>query len=130
MSTPGMLRALSVVCGGVTAFAMSAQAQAPSSTPDAKDREQADKHVIVGPHRWYANAESEPEWRYTEMRGDLIEKLGANTPIEALRELPVFVGKTATENDSNGGNGSASISLYGLGPSNVLTLINGRRAFS
>ncbi len=56
-------------------------------------------------------------------------KLGAQTPAEALRLQPSYIGFTATENDSNGGTGAANISLRGLGPSNTLTLINGRRAF-
>jgi iron complex outermembrane receptor protein len=59
-----------------------------------------------------------------------MQKGGANTPIEGLRQIPIFLGTTATENDSNGGDGTAFISLYGLGSNNVLTLINGRRAFS
>jgi outer membrane receptor protein involved in Fe transport len=61
---------------------------------------------------------------------EFVQKDGANTPIEGLRQLPFFVGTTRTENDSNGGDGSAFINLYGLGANNVLTLINGRRAFS
>lgn len=65
-----------------------------------------------------------------QIPAELMEKQGANTPIEALRQLPSFIGTTATENDSNGGNGKAFITLRGLGPQNVLTLINGRRAFS
>ena len=59
-----------------------------------------------------------------------MQKGGSNTPIESLRQIPIFLGTTATENDSNGGDGTAFISLYGLGSNNVLTLINGRRAFS
>jgi iron complex outermembrane receptor protein len=58
-----------------------------------------------------------------------MQKGGANTPIEGLRQTPIFLGTTATENDSNGGDGTAFINLYGLGSNNVLTLINGRRAF-
>jgi iron complex outermembrane receptor protein len=65
----------------------------------------------------------------TEIAAELMKKEGANTPIEALRQVPFFVGTTRTENDSNGGDGSAFINLYGLGSNNVLTLINGRRAF-
>jgi len=59
-----------------------------------------------------------------------MQKGGANTPIEGLRQSPIFLGTTATENDSNGGDGTAFITLYGLGSNNVLTLINGRRAFA
>jgi iron complex outermembrane receptor protein len=61
---------------------------------------------------------------------EVLQKQGANTPIEGLRQLPFFVGTAATENDSNGGDGSAFINFYGLGSDNVLPLINGRRAFS
>ena len=43
--------------------------------------------------------------------------------------MPSFVGTTATENDSNGGDGSATINLRALGAGNTLTIINGRRAF-
>src|SRR5207302_3352385 len=49
--------------------------------------------------------------------------------VEGLRQLPSFVGNAATENDSNGGNGQASINLRAIGSANTLTLINGRRAF-
>jgi len=52
---------------------------------------------------------------------------GANTPIEGIRELPSFVGGTATEQDSNRGTGAANINLRGLGSNSTLTLINGRR---
>ena len=56
-----------------------------------------------------------------DIPAELMKKGGANTPIEALRQVPIFVGTTATENDSNGGDGSAFINLYGLGSNNVLT---------
>jgi iron complex outermembrane receptor protein len=57
-----------------------------------------------------------------------LEKSGANTPTEGLRQLPTFVGNAATENDSNGGDGTANINLRGIGAENTLVLINGRRA--
>src|SRR4029450_13379360 len=56
-----------------------------------------------------------------------LQKSGSNTPVEGLRQLPTFVGNAQSENDSNGGNGGASINLRGLGPENTLVLINGRR---
>ncbi|MEY2572643.1 MAG: iron complex outerrane recepter protein [Verrucomicrobiota bacterium] len=58
-----------------------------------------------------------------------MKKEGADTPIEALREVPSFVGTTRTENDSFGGDGSASVNFYALGARNVVTTINSRRAF-
>src|SRR6202040_3966846 len=66
----------------------------------------------------------------TVYTAEVLKKQGANTPVEGLRQLPSFVGNTATENDSNGGNGSASINLRALGPENTLTLVNGRRTFN
>ncbi len=75
-------------------------------------------------------AETESALRVTIYTAEVLQKQGANTPIEGLRQLPSFVGTTATENDSNGGDGSAFINLYALGPRNVVTLVNGRRAFS
>ena len=56
-----------------------------------------------------------------------LQKSGSNTPVEGLRQLPTFVGNAETENDSNGGDGSALINLRGLGAENTLVLINGRR---
>ncbi|MBS0657678.1 MAG: TonB-dependent receptor [Verrucomicrobia bacterium] len=65
----------------------------------------------------------------TVYSADKLQRLGANTPAEGLRLDPSSLGNTATENDSNGGNGTARLSLRGFGPQNVVTLINGRRAF-
>jgi iron complex outermembrane receptor protein len=73
--------------------------------------------------------ETESALRYFGWTKEALEKHGANTPIEGLRNVPFFVGTTRTENDSLGGDGSASINLYGLGARNVATLINGRRTF-
>ena len=56
-----------------------------------------------------------------------LAKSGANTPVEGLRQLPTFVGNAETENDSNGGDGTAFINLRGIGAENTLVLINGRR---
>ncbi|HEY3165849.1 MAG TPA: TonB-dependent receptor plug domain-containing protein, partial [Candidatus Binatia bacterium] len=56
-----------------------------------------------------------------------LQKSGANTPVEGLRYLPTFVGDAATENNSNGGDGTANVNLRGLGAENTLVLINGRR---
>jgi iron complex outermembrane recepter protein len=74
-------------------------------------------------------AEEESSLPVTIYTADWLAKSGANAPVEGLRQLPSFVGNAATENNSNGGTGAASINLRGLGPENVLVLINGRRAF-
>ena len=73
--------------------------------------------------------ETEGSIRVWITTGEVLKKTGASTPIEGLRSVPFFAGTTRTENDSLGGDGSASINLYALGARNVVTLINGRRAF-
>ena len=75
-------------------------------------------------------AETESALPVTVYTATVLQKQGANTPAEGLRQLPSFVGNTATENDSNGGDGSAFVNLRALGSGNTLTLINGRRAFN
>ncbi|MFT4901252.1 MAG: iron complex outermembrane receptor protein [Lentimonas sp.] len=45
-----------------------------------------------------------------------------------MRDLPFSFGNSNTENESNGGSGSAGVNLFGLGKLSTLTLINGRRA--
>ncbi len=56
-----------------------------------------------------------------------LQKSGANTPTEGLRQLPTFVGNAETENDSNGGDGTAFINLRGLGAENTVT--RGRQSY-
>ena len=48
-------------------------------------------------------AETESALPITVYTSEVLQKQGANTPVEGLRQLPSFVGNTATENDSNGG---------------------------
>ncbi len=75
-------------------------------------------------------AETEGPLPVTVYTASQLQKAGAQTPAEGLRQLPSYIGATATENDSNAGNGSAFINLRGLGSGNTLTLINGRRTFN
>jgi len=111
---------LGVACAVFFLFRLSAYAQVPAST---------DERVIVIVDK-IPQAETMAVYRWLEIPAELMKKEGANTPIEALRQVPFVVGTTSTENDSNGGDGSARINLYGLGSQNALTLINGRRAFN
>ncbi|MFL6529615.1 MAG: TonB-dependent receptor plug domain-containing protein [Chthoniobacterales bacterium] len=83
--------------------------------------------IVTG--SYIPTAETESALPVTVYTAEVLQKAGANTPVEGLRQLPSFVGNAATENDSNGGNGQAGINLRGIGQNNVLTLINGRRAF-
>lgn len=108
-----------------TAGTLAAMAALSSAAPlPAQDAEPA-RVVVTG--SYIPTAESEGPLPVTVYSASVLQKIGANTPVEGLRQLPSFVGNTATENDSNGGNGSANIALRGLGPNNTLTLINGRR---
>jgi iron complex outermembrane receptor protein len=84
--------------------------------------------VVTG--SYIPTAETESALPVTVYTSTVLQKQGANTPVEGLRQLPSFVGNASTENDSNGGNGSAFINLRALGQINTLTLINGRRAFA
>ncbi len=87
----------------------------------------AERIIVTG--SYIPTAETESALPVTTYTAEVLTKQGANTPAEGLRQLPSFVGNTATENDSNGGDGSAFINLRALGAGNTLTLINGRRAF-
>ncbi|MBS0659653.1 MAG: TonB-dependent receptor [Verrucomicrobia bacterium] len=89
----------------------------------------AEPQRVVVTGTYIPTAESEGPLPVTVYSASVLQKIGANTPVEGLRQLPSFVGNTATENDSNGGDGSAFVAIRGLGPANTLTLINGRRAF-
>jgi iron complex outermembrane receptor protein len=53
---------------------------------------------------------------------------GATTVVQALRNLPSFVGNPGpTEFDSNGGNGGTAVSLRGLGSGQTLVLLDGKQ---
>lgn len=108
-----------------------------SSVEESDDRRRtrsnelvAETERIVVTGSYIPTAESETALPVTVYTSDYLQKQGANTPAEGLRQLPSFLGNTATENDSNGGDGSAFINLRALGAGNTLILINGRRAFS
>jgi iron complex outermembrane receptor protein len=107
-------------------MAASAYAQAPTPAPTEATTERV---IVTG--SYIPTAETESALPVTVYTAEVLTKQGSNTPIEGLRQLPSFVGGNTgqSENDSNGGNGRAFINLRALGPANVLTLINGRRAF-
>jgi len=88
---------------------------------------ETERVIVTG--SYIPTAETETALPVTVYTAEALLKQGANTPIEGLRQLPSFVGNTATENDSNGGDGQAFINLRALGAGNTLILINGRRAF-
>ena len=129
----GSLRAALVAGVGIPfLIATTASAQAPAAPPTAAapatgGEATAERIIVTG--SYIPTAESESALPVTTYTAAVLEKSGANTPVEGLRQLPSFVGNASTENDSNAGNGQAFINLRALGQQNVLTLINGRRAF-
>ena len=131
LHTLGSFRSALVVGVGLPfLIAASAYAQAPAPVPNAPapSTEATTERVIVT-GSYIPTAETESALPVTVYTAEVLRKQGANTPVEGLRQLPSFIGNAATENDSNGGNGQASINLRGVGSQNVLILMNGRRAF-
>ena len=132
----GTLRsALAVGLGVPFLIASSAFAQGPTPPPiedtaiaPAGATATTDRVVVTG--SYIPTAETESALPVTVYTATVLQKQGANTPVEGLRQLPSFVGNAATENDSNGGDGSAFINLRALGSGNTLILINGRRSFN
>src|ERR1700704_2545074 len=123
LNTLGSFRsALAVGVGLPFLVAASAYAQAPA--PEVT----TERVIVTG--SYIPTAETEAALPVTVYTAEVLKKGGANTPVEGLRQLPSFVGNAATENDSNGGNGSATINLRGIGAINTLILVNGRRTFN
>lgn len=97
------------------------------ASPAPEGMAETERVVVTG--SYIPTAETETALPVTVYTSEVLQEQGANTPVEGLRQLPSFVGNTATENDSNGGDGQAFINLRALGAGNTLILINGRRAF-
>jgi len=96
--------------------------------PNTPTEATTERVVITG--SYIPTAETESALPVTVYTAEVLKKQGANTPVEGLRQLPSFVGNAATENDSNGGSGAATINLRGIGSANTLILVNGRRTFN
>src|SRR4030095_9304403 len=86
----------------------------------------AERVIVTGSN--IPTAQEQASIPVTTYTAQWLQKSGSNTPVEGLRQLPTFVGNAETENDSNGGDGTANINLRGIGAENTLVLINGRRA--
>jgi iron complex outermembrane receptor protein len=130
LHTFGSFRTALVAAIGIPlVIAGSAYAQNPTPAPAPANAEATTERVIVT-GSYIPTAETESALPVTVYTAEVLKKQGANTPVEGLRQLPSFVGNAATENDSNGGNGSATINLRGIGSANTLILVNGRRTFN
>src|SRR6478752_5566691 len=118
--------ALAAVVGIPLVLAGSAYAQNPTPAPAAEAT--TERVIVTG--SYIPTAETESALPVTVYTAEVLKKQGANTPVEGLRQLPSFVGNAATENDSNGGDGTATINLRAIGSANTLILVNGRRTFN
>src|SRR3954468_22955380 len=103
-------------------------AQVPNAPVPANTEATTERVIVTG--SYIPTAETESALPVTVYTAEVLRKQGANTPVEGLRQLPSFVGNAATENDSNGGSGAATINLRGIGSANTLILVNGRRTFN
>jgi iron complex outermembrane receptor protein len=131
LKTLGSFRSALAVGVGLpflVAASASAQAPTPAATTPAATEATAERVIVTG--SYIPTAETESALPVTVYTAEVLQKAGANTPVEGLRQLPSFVGNAASENDSNGGDGTANINLRGIGPENTLTLLNGRRTFN
>src|SRR3954451_18750823 len=104
-----------------------APADAAANANPAAGTATTERVIVTG--SYIPTAETESALPVTVYTAEVLQKQGAQTPVEGLRQLPSFVGNAITENDANGGNGQATINLRGVGSQNTLVLINGRRAF-
>ena len=121
LNTLGSFRSALVVGVGLP-FLVAASASAQAPAPEAT----TERVIVTG--SYIPTAETESALPVTVYTAEVLQKAGSNTPVEGLRQLPSFVGNAVTENDSNGGNGQATINLRAVGSENTLVLINGRRA--
>jgi iron complex outermembrane recepter protein len=129
LHTLGSLRSALVAAVGIPlVIAGGAFAQNPSPSPAVQTEATTERVYVTG--TYIPTAETESALPVTVYTAEVLKKQGANTPVEGLRQLPSFVGNAATENDSNGGDGSATINLRGIGSANTLVLVNGRRTFN
>src|SRR6185436_3722271 len=122
LHTLGSIRSALVAAVGVPFLIASAYAQTtPTPAPGPANTEATTERVVVT-GSYIPTAETESALPVTVYTAEVLKKQGANTPVEGLRQLPSFVGNAATENDSNGGNGQATINLRGIGSVNTLIL--------
>src|SRR5438045_3656679 len=126
LKTLGSFRSALAVGVGIP-FLVAASAYGQAATP-APTEATTERVVVTG--SYIPTAETESALPVTVYTAEVLRKQGANTPVEGIRQLPSFVGNAATENDSNGGDGTATINLRAIGSANVLILVNTRRTFN
>ena len=104
-SNPGLALAALLI---VNSNAFSQEAVPPTSGANAGVGVTAETERVIVTGSYIPTSETETALPVTVYTAEVLQKQGANTPVEGLRQLPSFVGNTATENDSNGGDGQAA----------------------
>src|SRR2546423_6278479 len=128
LHTLGSLRtALAAAAGVPFVIAAAAYGQTTAPAPNVPPEATTERVIVTG--TYIPTAESESALPVTVYTAEVLKKQGANTPVEGLRQLPSFVGNAATENDSNGGVGTATINLPRICPAHVIYLGKGLRTF-
>src|SRR5256714_9717642 len=129
LHTLGSLRtALAAAAGVPFVIAAAAYGQTTAPAPNVPPEATTERVIVTG--SYIPTAETESALPVTVYTAEVLKKEGANPPVEGIRQLPSFVGNAATENDSNGGDGTATINLRAVGSANVLVLLNTRRTFN
>lgn len=102
----------------------------PLAAGETAPAEGESQRVLVGVYSIYPTATAEGPLPVAVYPRQTLEQFGAMTLGEGLRHDPSSLGNTATENISNGGEGTARLNLRALGAPNTVVLINGRRTFA
>jgi iron complex outermembrane recepter protein len=100
----------------------------PTAQPTTAGPGELQRVVVTG--TLIPTAESETAFPVTTYTEETLKNFGGTTPVEALRSIPSFFGQAADENNSNGGTGTATIDLRGLGDVYTLVLVDNRRVIS
>lgn len=112
---------LAIAFGAASATALTAQVAA----ADEQEAERVERIQVTG-SRIPQSANVVTSSPITQVTSEEFEFAGTIRTEDLVSDLPqVFAGQAATTN--NGANGTATISLRGLGSQRTLTLINGRR---
>src|SRR2546421_12359880 len=120
LHTLGSLRTALVAAVGVP-FLVAASAYGQAATPVPSEAT-TERVIVTG--SYIPTAETESALPVTVYTAEVLQKQGANTPVEGIRQLPSFVGNALTENDSNGGDGAGTIKLRRGGCEDNVGLVN------
>src|SRR6202171_6228884 len=138
LKTLGSIRvALAVAVGLPLLIVSNAFAQAPAATPTtgsnippaggaaASGSAEVERVIVTGSN--IPTAEEVGPNPVDTYRRDDITRLGVRSSTDLVQRLPAATGSTINENNTNGGDGRAEISLRGIRAKETLVLLDGRR---